>query len=70
MTELETSYLYPGTPCLSYMPISWDGFGGQCRHIWQSHGVPGYKYDVHMQWDSKDHLLPRNFNLVNQLNHV
>ena len=26
---------------LSYMPISWGGFGGQCRHIWQSHGVSG-----------------------------
>ena len=27
-----------------YMPISWGGFGGQCRHIWQSHGVFGYVY--------------------------
>ena len=24
-----------------YMPISWGGLGGQCRHIWQSHGVSG-----------------------------
>ena len=27
---------------LVYLPISWGGFGGQCRHIWQSHGVSGY----------------------------
>ena len=26
---------------LVYIPISWGGLGGQCRHIWQSHGVSG-----------------------------
>ena len=26
---------------LAYIPISWGGLGGQCRHIWQSHGVSG-----------------------------
>ena len=31
---------YPDTPCsMPYMPISWGGLGGQCKHIWQSHGV-------------------------------
>ena len=30
---------FPNTPCMPYMPIHWGGFGGQCRHIWQSHGV-------------------------------
>ena len=29
----------PDTPCLSYMPISWGGFGGQCRHIWHTWSV-------------------------------
>ena len=26
---------------LPYMPINWGGLGGQCRHIWQSHGAFG-----------------------------
>ena len=32
----------PDTPCVPCMPISWGGLGGQCRHIWQSHGASGY----------------------------
>ena len=24
-----------------YICLHWDGFGGECRHIWQSHGVSG-----------------------------
>ena len=28
---------------LPYMPIRWGVFWGQCRHIWQSHGVYGYQ---------------------------
>ena len=23
---------YPNAPCMEYMPISWGGLGGQCRH--------------------------------------
>ena len=31
----------PKPSILPYLPISQGGFGGQCRHIWQSHGVSG-----------------------------
>ena len=33
-----------GLPYLIY--YIWGGFGGQCRHIWQSHGVSGYVYNL------------------------
>ena len=29
----------PDAPCMVYLPISWGGLRGQCKHIWQSHGV-------------------------------
>ena len=32
-------YVYPNTPCMLYMLISWGGFGGQCRHIWHTSSV-------------------------------
>ena len=28
------------------MPISWGGLRGQCRYIWQFHGVSGSDIDV------------------------
>ena len=30
-----------------YLPPHWGGFGGQCRHIWQSHGVSGIYYTIY-----------------------
>ena len=32
----------PNTPCMPYMPTLGWCQGGQCGHIWQSHGVSGY----------------------------
>ena len=49
--------LIPATPCMEYMPISWGGFGGQCRHIWQSHGVSG-KYWTTFEGRSLDDPAP------------
>ena len=30
---------FPDAPCMEYMPISWGGLGGQCRHIWHTWSV-------------------------------
>ena len=32
---------YPNTPWDCHICLHWGCFGGQCRHIWQSHGVSG-----------------------------
>ena len=29
----------PNTPWEVYMPISWGGLGGQCKHIWHTWSV-------------------------------
>ena len=41
------SVMYPKhSPWDCHICLHCGGFGGQCRHIWQSHGVFGYDFNV------------------------
>ena len=48
------------------MCLHWGGFGGQCRHIWQSHGVP----TTFAPWASSPNQLRRTQRRVPRLDHV
>ena len=42
--QLITGYVHKLSQTLHvwYIYLHWGGLRGQCRHIWQSHGVSGY----------------------------
>ena len=46
-------YIYPDTPCMPYMPISWGDFGGQCRHIWHTWSV----WDIYIYICGMPHVI-------------
>ena len=52
-------FLYPYTPCMAYVAVNVDGFGGQCRHIWQSHGVFGYRVTSFSKARSETQMIRR-----------